>query len=115
MGPANIRRVCKPANNLKVQIKPTVVYLSNQNDENKRKTNLCNWRWCEEASTIMQFFLNCGEGPFFPSLFLTDTFVKYSKNKWPGKLKIDKIKSQTYFYKMFIRYKITASNFLQSF
>lgn len=43
MGPANIGRVCKPENNLKVQIKPTMVYLSNQNDENKTKTNLCNW------------------------------------------------------------------------
>lgn len=37
MGPANIERACKPANNLKVQIKPTMVYLSNQNDENKTK------------------------------------------------------------------------------
>lgn len=37
MGPANIERAGKPANNLKVQIKPTMVYLSNQNDENKTK------------------------------------------------------------------------------
>lgn len=37
LGPANIERARKPANNLKVQIQPTVIYRSSQNDENKTK------------------------------------------------------------------------------
>lgn len=79
MGPANMKR---RANLLaiKVQIKSIVEYLRNRND-NKTKTNEVSQYLVMVWGSMCYNVLNCGEGPFFPSLVLTDRFVKYGKNK----------------------------------